>query len=316
MNNCLLIGSQYHCEQVSENVFRDNSNSFRYDNINNAKTFNGFLHFILNILWAKSIVFIYAPVSSYLFSLFLFGSKLLGKKVSIIWIGTDVLDFKKIHTGFRAKLIKTLSNHYCECDWISEELRDLGINAKIGPYITYSTLFKNDLIQSDDLVKHERSEKFSVLSYAGKGRENFYGIDKIIATAAILPEIEFLIVGTNGEGLEYHGLKNIKFFGWIPKQEMNELYVKSIVMARLTEHDGLSYSVLEALHNKLVVLFSYDYPNTIKINTTEELTDALKNLYEQWLKGQLSINDDGYNFVYREFIKNNNCIERFQMDVC
>ena len=43
----------------------------------------------------------------------------------------------------------------------------------------------------------------SVLSYVARGRESYYGWEEIKKAAVAYPEVDFVIVGSDGEGLSY-----------------------------------------------------------------------------------------------------------------
>jgi hypothetical protein len=213
----------------------------------------------------------------------------LKKKVVMHWVGTDVIiainDYGKQTTKH-----KWIGNviHFCEVKWIQDELKQIGIDAQILQIATFDG-------KVSELKKLPTD--FSILSYVGKGHEEFYGIDKLIQLAIDFPDIEIKIVGI------FHYIKplpdNIKLLGWA--KNMLEQYSACVLYLRLPEHDGLGFSVLEALANGRYVGYSCNFENTIFIDNYIRLKDVVGNLYDQFNEGLLGINLKGVEFIKRHF---------------
>ena len=213
----------------------------------------------------------------------------LRKKVVMNWAGTDVLKAIKNYKAGRYKAGHiTKVKHYCVAPWLKEELATIGVEAELLPV---TVLNKQNNINSNF------PEKFTVLTYIGKNREKFYGIDTVIKLADDFKDIDFRVAGIDG----YKGLKceNIKFLGWI--DDMQKEYANCSVFLRDTEHDGMPFSVIEALSFGKPVLFNKKYPYVVYFEGYEDLTSKLKKLIDLHNKGELKINEEAKAFVEDEF---------------
>lgn len=209
----------------------------------------------------------------------------LKKKVVMHWIGSDVtiaVDYHKDHS-IKKRYLENIT-HLCEVPWIQEELSQIGVYAGIAQIVTFTDKV-SDLKQLP--------EKFSILSYASKGKEEFYGIDKLIKLANDFPLIEIRIAGI--ENYFKPTPENIIFLGWI--NDMARQYRNCVLYLRLPEHDGLAFSVIEALANGRYVGYSCNFENTIFINNYEKLKDVVQNLYNEFSNKSLSVNLKGVEFI-------------------
>lgn len=218
---------------------------------------------------------------------------LMKKKVILHWVGTDVtnaVNYRKDHS-IKQRYIDTII-HLCEVPWIQDELRQIGISAQIAQIATF-----DDKISEQQLFP----SKFSILSYIGKGYEEFYGIEKLIKLAIDFPSIEIRIVGID------HYFKpipeNIKLLGWT--KNMPEQYNICVLYLRLPEHDGLGFSVLEALAKGRYVGYSCNFESTIYIDNYSKLKDVVGFLYGEFNNGSLDLNCEGVKFVKERFNRNN-----------
>ena len=202
------------------------------------------------------------------------------------WVGTDVLkaiaSFKK---GEYNKEYISSATHFCEVDWIKEELEQIGINAIISNYMSFDKKLDNPYC----LIN-----KLSVLSYIPDKRSDFYGIKEIINLANNNPNIHFNIVGT--EALDYCPLPdNLNAHGWV--SDMNSIYNKIHVCVRFTKHDGLSNFVLEALSRGKQVLYNNKFNNCIFSKSEEDLHSNLQELYRDFISGKSLYNEKGIEYI-------------------
>jgi hypothetical protein len=227
---------------------------------------------------------------------------LLKKKIIFHWVGTDVLTainyFK--NNLIEKKYIEQIV-HFSEVEWIQEELRDI-----VDTSIVSIAMFPK--FESPPPLP----EKFSVLSYVAKGREEFYGINKLINLATHFPNIEIKIAGIS----EYKESlpNNIKLLGWV--SNMDEQYKNCILYLRLVEHDGLAFSVLEAMAAGRYVGYSYKFDNVFHIDNYLKLEAIVKDLYEQHKRKILKLNELGIAFIkqnYSEVKVVEKLIDRFEI---
>lgn len=170
------------------------------------------------------------------------------KKLILYWQGTDVTiarDSQKDGTIDRRYIDK--ADHLVVAPWFVEELAEINVKAEYVPY-SYVEHIGND----------QRYTEFKVLAYLAKGAEGFYGWEYLRALALARPDLKITIVGSEGDGLD--APKNVEILGWVSAEKMLELFRSHAAMVRLTEHDGKSFSVAQALATGCEVIWTYDYP--------------------------------------------------------
>ena len=218
--------------------------------------------------------------------------KTLQSNVPLImnWVGTDVLlaeEAKK--SGSYRKDYLEKAHHFCEVNWIQSELNQIGIEAGIMNFASFDKKFE---------LQMPSSERLTVLTYIPKVRSDFYGIEMILKTAEELPQIDFLIAGT--EAMEYQPLpSNVTALGWV--QNMDEVYDRAHISIRIPEHDGLSTFILESLARGKQVIYKYEFDHCRKAATQEELHRELQILNEEFVSGNWKINEKGAAFIASEF---------------
>jgi hypothetical protein len=210
---------------------------------------------------------------------------LLNKQIVMHWVGTDVLNMQEAYKvgDVDADLIRR-TKHLCEVDWVQKELLDVGIQAEIAQIACFT----------DEIPTPPPFPKiFSILSYMGKGREKFYGIDKLIDLAQSFPDIPIRIAGISQYSAPLPS--NIELLGWV--NDMVKEYRDCVLFLRLPEHDGLSFSVLEALSYGRYVGYTYSFRGTYKIADMSELRDLVQSMSELHSRGLLGLNNDGHKFI-------------------
>lgn len=216
----------------------------------------------------------------------------LKNKVPLImnWVGTDVL--KAIHAHKKGSYLQHYIDdaiHFCEVDWIKAELKAIDIDADVVNFAFFKPSFELKKATSDDLC---------VLSYIPNKRADFYGMPTMIRMAKQLPSIRFLIAGTTGE--EYSPLPpNMKALGWV--KSMDEVYDKTQVCVRFTEHDGLSNFILESLARGKSVIYNNQFNHCEYCPNESLLEEKLKAFEKKWLNGDDLLNEDGSDFIRDEF---------------
>lgn len=206
------------------------------------------------------------------------------------WVGTDVLlaEEAKSKGTYRTDYLEK-AHHFCEVNWIKEELDDIGIVAEIMNFASFDKQF---------VLKMPVSQKLTVLTYIPKIRSDFYGIEMILDTARDLPNVDFLIAGT--EALEFLPLpSNVTALGWV--QNMDEVYDRAHVSIRIPEHDGLSTFILESLARGKQVIYKYEFDHCRKAGSKEELDTQLRIFNEDFVSGKWKINAEGASFIQSEF---------------
>lgn len=216
---------------------------------------------------------------------------LLRKKIIMHWVGSDILEMKEwLNKGHRfSPILLRHSTHWAEVDWTAQELQELGIKAQVVPLTPAS--FPAEV--------KELPAKFVVLCYLPPERELFYGGTEMIQLAKQFPEIVFLAVAASPTVSHPDWPENIISVGWV--DDMEELYPEITVLVRFTEHDGLSFMVLEALANGRYVIWSYPFEGVRKAMDYAQLMGAICELYQDFKAGKLPLNQPGRSFVSENY---------------
>ena len=261
----------------------DKSN--RYVFYNTSESIVDKIKFFLNIVNIDIVYSISASISG--------GGALnlalrFNKKIVQHFIGSDVLsaqnDFKT--NNVNSYLVER-STYLCEVDWIKDELEAISIKSDVVSIAVYD---KNPISQ--------QPKKFSVLTYIGKGKEEFYGIDTLIEVANVLDDIEFKIAGIDSYNKELPD--NIKLLGWI---DMDKEFQNSVCYIRNAKHDGLAFSLLEALGYGKIVFYNYKFPYTNYFANSDGLIKQIQNVKNQFDKNKLDINHKAIDFIKTEYSK-------------
>lgn len=281
-----IVGLPLFAKRLAENLSA-------YDPKNSYKSFNTYYSKVDKIKAALRI-----PKSDCLFSIngtIQSSSAVdlaLKKKVPVVmnWVGTDVVNsIRHFKAGdYRKEYINEII-HYCEVDWIQEELKEMGIKAEIVNFAAFEKSFE---------LKEATSDKLTVLSYIPEVRADFYGIDSFINLAKKFPEIDFVIAGS--EAKEYQPLpSNLKALGWV--NDMGQVYDKSHVAVRFPEHDGLSNFILESLARGKKVLYKYPFNFCEYCADDAGLEKSIQALYADFKEGKSLVNKDGADFIESNF---------------
>lgn len=283
----IIVGLPYFASKIAGNLTATDNKNIYLAIDTTAGTWQK-VRFVWHIISAKVLYFIGGQTQR---GKVLWLAMLFNKKIVMHWVGTDVLNAHKAYKAgvVDADLIRR-TKHLCEVDWIQKELLEVGIQAEIAQIFCFT-----DGIPAPPPLP----EKFSILSYMGKGREKFYGIDKLIDLARSFPDIPIRIakISDYSEPLP----PNIHLLGWV--NDMAKEYRDCVLFLRLPEHDGVSFSVLEALSYGRHVGFSYSFCGTNKTADRDELYTLVKSLSELHSEGLLDINVDGYKFISENYTR-------------
>lgn len=283
----LIIGLPFFAKKLAKNL-KDLNPIDSFIPLDTNKIFLDKIKYVFHILTADTIYQIGG--NAYLggaLSLAYF----LRKRIVFHWVGTDVVMAKE---NFRLNTAnkKFLGHveHLCEVSWIKDELEEINVFPKIMQLACFDQF---------DESSFSFPEKFKILTYMTPGRETFYGLNYIVVLAQKIPDVTITILGISSYHLELP--KNIVIGGWV--QDMKKEYLDTCLYLRLPEHDGLSFSVLEALSFGRYVGYSQNLEGTEYIENLDLLVSyvgRLKNIHET--KG-LQLNFEGINFVKKNFPK-------------
>ena len=283
--NIAIIGNSHFGPVLAKQLSEfDKTNSYQFYNTNEKKIDK--IKFALDILKIDVVYSVSASISG--------GGALnlalkFNKKIVQHFIGSDVLsaieDYK--NGNINKKLIKA-SEYLCEVDWIQEELKEIDIEAKVASIAIYD---KNS-------VNGAMPDKFTVLTYMGKGKEEYYGMNSLTVLANRLIDIEFRIAGIDSYKIPLPN--NIKLLGWV---DMVREFENSVCYLRNAKHDGLAFSILEALGHGKQVFYNYHFPHTLYFKDSGDLVKKISEQKRLFDSGKLEINQKAIGFVKKEFAK-------------
>lgn len=209
--------------------------------------------------------------------------KLLNKRTILHWQGSDVMELTPRYAAFFSKVVDV---HLSYATWLSDELSVLGIESTwlpIPPPLPKSSF---------PLPEH-----FTVLTYLGGGKKKnaFYGSEIVEKLIRALPRINFIIVGELGNS-DIFSLPNARYLGKVPYEKMEDIYLDSTVLLRITKHDGLAFMVLEALMRGRYVIWSKPFPHCLHAENYFEALEGVKMYLES-----KTLNVKGIAFIKDNF---------------
>ncbi|MFM7768989.1 MAG: hypothetical protein ACKO8Q_00345 [Bacteroidota bacterium] len=187
------------------------------------------------------------------------------KKIVMQWQGTDVLHAIERHqknTLYTQYVKKSI--HFADSDWLEEELRSIQINPI---RLTFKCITPLPILEKYPSIK--------ALTYLAEGRKEFYGFNHVVQLANEFPQISFTVCGMNKPNESTPS--NIKFMGWVPRDSFVQMLSEHAIFLRLTEHDGYSVSVIEALSSGAEVLMTLPDKNTRHCTTPKEIKEQFNN---------------------------------------
>jgi hypothetical protein len=215
----------------------------------------------------------------------------LRKKLIMHWVGSDILEMKQWQQKGRrfCPLLLKKAVHWAEVNWTAQELQEIGVKAQVVPLTPAS--FPAEV--------KELPVKFVALTYLPSGKELFYGSEQILRLARQFPEVVFLAVAASTTQTHPEWPANLIPVGWV--DNMEELYREVTVLIRLTEHDGLSFMVLEALANGRYVVWTYPLDGVCQVTEYSQLVQTIADLYQNFLNGKLLLNQSGRSLIEEHY---------------
>jgi glycosyltransferase involved in cell wall biosynthesis len=256
----------------------------------NVPIMRRWLGLLLNIL-RSDVVYVLSGTlrEGYFFKL----ARFLRKPIVMHWVGTDcLLAAQDIQKGLASVSLIQYSLHWVEVPWIADELDAIGISAHVVPLT--STMFPQRTLPLPEI--------FTVLAYLPESRNEFYGRDLIFLLAQEFPEVKLLIVGSTEDSSWVGGNDvplNISFLGH--PDDIGVIYEMSTVLVRITEHDGLSFMVLEAMAHGRYVIWSHALGPVLVSKNFTQLSTEIKKLLILHHAGQLNVNHEGMEWVRKEY---------------
>lgn len=250
--------------------------------------FKKLLYFIKEI---SKIDILYFGYGVYYFPIAIIIAKILGKKVIMHWIGSDVLEFDK--SAHKKIILKKVDIHLACSHLIASELKKYNIDAKVIPIIPLDMKFSLS----------KMPKKHAAMFYLPTNKEDFYGIDYLYHLAKSFPTTTFYVVGNEKRIFKENNIINL---GRVSLEEMNDLYDKISILVRTPKHDGLSIMLLEALMRGKEVIYCYNFPYVHQAESKEQAEKAFAEIVKSMPRP---------NAAGREYVIDNYKIEKIQKEL-
>jgi hypothetical protein len=260
------------------------------NSVTDAPMIKRWLSMFLN-LWRSDAVYVLSGTlrEGYFFKL----ARLLRKSIVMHWVGTDcLLATQDIQKGLSSDSLIQYCSHWVEVSWIAEELARIGIPAHVVPLT--STEFPHKISPLPGI--------FTVLAYLPEYRNDFYGADLIFLLAHEFPELKFLVVASTVDSVWVKGKDvppNMSFLGH--PDDIGNIYDMSMVLVRVTGHDGLSFMVLEAMAHGRYVIWNHALGPVLVSMNYEQLSAEIRKLVDLHQAGRLNVNHAGFAWVEQEY---------------
>ena len=218
---------------------------------------------------------------------FLQAAKLLNKKRIVMhWAGSDVLDAKgPVGLGKSDPWVVNEIRHWAECDWMVEEVKELGLTCERVPL-------------PSSLIPEKASplpQEFRVLVHMPSLEVGYlYGLDRILQVSRNVSHVPFELVGLKNGRIE-NAPDNLHIHGRV--RDLREFYQRATIVWRPVRHDGLSFLVREALGHGRHVLYTYPLEGCIRVKDTEDAQREILHLLDMHQRGLLQLNSQGQTAV-------------------
>ncbi|GAB4337224.1 MAG: hypothetical protein Kow0010_25290 [Dehalococcoidia bacterium] len=201
-----------------------------------------------------------------------------GKRVVMHWVGTDVQAAAEAwHRRCVSERLLTGATHLVDAPWLAGELRLLGIHAEERPLPVPIAIGEPVPLP----------ETFCVLVYLPTQPHAAYDIAGTIEVIRALPHVRFVVVG----GFRGELPANAHALGFV--DDIEPVYRDVSAVLRLTRHDGLSHTIVEALSFGRYAVWSRPFPGVREASGVEEALVHLRELADCGAKGELPPNEPG-----------------------
>lgn len=217
-----------------------------------------------------------------------------GKK-SVFWCGSDVLNVLEDYERRRILKNHPKTEHFCENEIEAENLKKVGIEAKIIPSFLDNV--------NNYPVSFKPSRKPHIYLCGHNDREDEYGVGIAGRIAPRIPEATFHIYGIDKESPFFSTTElnvdklvsidtecpNIWYHGKVPEGQFNNEIMNYHCGLRTNDHDGFSEVTIKSILMGQYPITKIPYEGIWNYKTEDELValiDKLRYIKEPNLKGR------------------------------
>lgn len=221
----------------------------------------------------------------------------LKKKLIMQWQGTDsLMALERFKNGTIKRDYIDYASHFVDFSLQYDEVSSIGVK----PEYVY---FKSAISKSP-IIKYER---ISCMTYMGDSRQAFYGINQFKLLAEHFPDVDFKLFGVKNPIVDLPF--NVKVFGWVSADEFQSQLRSTPIFLRLTEHDGFSLSVIEAMSYGCEVMWTFPYQYSYQATTNEQAIQTFEKIQQLIINRGLTPNQElieetNISFDYKRVMSN------------
>jgi hypothetical protein len=213
------------------------------------------------------------------------------KKLIFQWMGTDaLLAMERFKNGSIYRKYIDYATNFVDSPWQQEEVKSINLPIHIVPF-KYGR----------ELTPLQQYPKMAIFTYVAESRMVFYGWEKIKFAAQKFPFVEFRVAGLKNIPEDYPS--NIKLLGWLKSEEMDIEIVSAPIFLRMTDHDGFSVTVIEALSVGAEVIWTHPSECIYWVKNEIELVHKIEELLELIKNRNLSPSIENINFSKKTYNK-------------
>ncbi|MBM3185526.1 MAG: hypothetical protein FJZ67_04440 [Bacteroidetes bacterium] len=213
------------------------------------------------------------------------------KKLILQWMGTDaLLAMERFKNGSIYRKYIDYASNFVDSPWQQEEVKSINLPIYIVPF-KYGR----------ELTPVDFYPEMTIFTYVAESRMEFYGWEKIKLAAQKFPFIEFRVAGLKNVSEDYPS--NIKLLGWLKSEEMDKEIVIAPIFLRMTDHDGFSVTVIEALSVGAEVIWTHPSECIHWVKNEIELVHKIEELLVLIKNRNLSPSIENINFSKKTYNK-------------
>lgn len=193
----------------------------------------------------------------------------LGKWPTVVWCGSDIRALEKRPVAQWFIRCRKFVEHVCENEVEQRALSKMGIYAYVQPF------FFGD--KDKYFVTFKPSRTPHVFISVREGREEEYGLWKLLYASLWCPKITFHVYGVQG-----CDINNVKYHGNVTEEQFDREIRDYHACVRLNEFDGFSDAVAKSVLNGQYPITAIKYPHIDQATGMDELIMKLRALkYKQ-----------------------------------
>ena len=212
------------------------------------------------------------------------------KPVIVHWVGSDARVAAKAFAdrNVSARAVE-MPVHWADAPWIRDDLRALGLRVEHVPLPVPNVAEEPSPLPED----------FRVLMYLPEAEEHraVFDVDTILELPGALPDVQFTIFPAHS--LPKPLPPNLTSVPWT--DDVNALYRDHTVYVRLTTHDGMPFTLVEALSRGRDVVYPRPFPGVTQASGLESTVNALRALRADHQTGELGLNQEGIAYVRDQY---------------